>query len=87
MAKMTRAAEIRLSTRYAAAQIMRGTFAEGWRVYTHVLFIDGTQSGVIQAREVWPVQVIKEDWVGNLLDRDSSNILGSQNGERYALNG
>jgi hypothetical protein len=86
VAEMTRAAEIRLSTCNAAVQMMRDTFAEvGW-VYTHVLFIYGTQSRVIQAPEVWPVQVIKKDWVRDLLDRYSSNIFGGQNRERYALN-
>jgi hypothetical protein len=54
--------------------------------YSHVLFIYGTQGRVIQAPEVGPIQVIKKDGIGDLLDRDTSNIFGGQDRKRYALN-
>jgi len=54
--------------------------------YTHVLLIYRTQSRVIQAPEVRPVQVIKEDGIRDLFDRDSTGIFSGQDRKGYALN-
>lgn len=65
---------------------IRGIFTDTWRNYSHVLFVYGTQGRVIQAPEVGPIQVIKEDGIRDLLDRDASNIFGGQDRKGYALN-
>lgn len=41
----------------------------------HVLFVTWTKSGIIEATNIRPVQIIQENRIDNLLNRDAFNVF------------